>query len=45
MMRRVPCLDRIRQVIGYQPKANLDQILAEVIEEKKRLLAEQKQHK
>jgi UDP-glucose 4-epimerase len=45
MMRRVPCLDRIRQVIGYQPKANLDQILAEVIEEKKKLLAEQKQHK
>ena len=31
MMRRVPCLDRIRQTIGYEPKNNLEQILQHVI--------------
>ena len=42
MMRRVPCLERIKQVISYQPKTTLDEILQSVIAEKKMLLAEQK---
>jgi len=33
MMRRVPCLDRIRQIIGYEPKTTLEQILQKVIDD------------
>lgn len=35
MMRRIPCLDRIRSVIGYEPKTPLSEILRQVIAEKK----------
>lgn len=35
MMRRIPCLDRIRSVIGYEPKTKLNQILEAVIAEKR----------
>lgn len=35
MMRRVPCLDRIREAVGYQPKTNLTQILESVIAEQR----------
>lgn len=40
MMRRIPCLERIRSVIGYEPRTSLDEILRQVIAEKKTLLAE-----
>lgn len=33
MMRRVPCLDRIKETIGYEPTTGLDEILAGVIED------------
>jgi UDP-glucose 4-epimerase len=33
MMRRVPCLDRINQMVGYEPKTSLEQILESVIED------------
>ena len=39
MMRRIPCLDRIRSVIGYEPKTSLKEILQQVIEEKRSTLA------
>ena len=32
MMRRKPSLDRIKEVIGWQPKTSLDKILSEIIE-------------
>ncbi len=32
MPRRVPCLDKIHDLIGYQPRKSLDQILAGVID-------------
>jgi UDP-glucose 4-epimerase len=35
MARRVPKLDRVRSVIPFQPKVNLDQIIGSVIEDKK----------
>ena len=35
MMRRVPCLDRIRQIVSYEPKTSLEQILESVIEDVK----------
>jgi UDP-glucose 4-epimerase len=35
MMRRVPCLERIRQTIGYEPKTTLDETLRQIIAEKK----------
>ncbi len=38
MMRRMPCLDRIKQAIGYEPKTGLTEILQAVIAEKRRLL-------
>ena len=38
MMRRVPCLERIQETVGYDPKTSLDQILEEVISEKRALL-------
>lgn len=31
MMRRVPCLDRIKQIVGYEPKMSLEQTLKSVI--------------
>ncbi len=33
MMRRVPCLDRIKQTIGYEPRTSLEQILLSVIQD------------
>ena len=33
MVRRVPCLDKIRRLIGYEPTRGLDQILADVMAE------------
>ncbi len=38
MMRRVPCLDRIREAVGYEPKTSLDEILRQVIAEKREVL-------
>lgn len=35
MMRRIPSLERINQMIGYEPKTRLDQILEMVIAEKR----------
>lgn len=35
MMRRIPCLERIKSIIGYEPKTNLTEILLQVIAEKK----------
>jgi UDP-glucose 4-epimerase len=35
MMRRVPCLDRIKERIGYEPKTSLDETLRIIIEEAK----------
>ena len=40
MMRRIPCLDRIKSVIGYEPKTGLNEILKQVIAEKKSLMGE-----
>jgi len=31
MMRRKPCLDRVREMIGYSPKTSLDEILRNII--------------
>jgi UDP-glucose 4-epimerase len=39
MMRRIPCLDRIRATIAYEPKTGLDEILRQVIAEKREQLA------
>ena len=33
MMRRVPCLDRIKEIIGYEPKTTLEQMLRSVIDD------------
>lgn len=33
MMRRVPCLDRINETVGYEPKTSLEEILQAVIED------------
>ncbi len=35
MRRRVPDLDKVHNLIGYQPKRNLDQIIRDVIESQK----------
>jgi UDP-glucose 4-epimerase len=35
MMRRVPCLDRINQAIGFKPQYTLDQTLQRIIDEMK----------
>lgn len=35
MMRRVPCLDRVREIVGFEPKANLAQTLGQVIAERR----------
>lgn len=39
MMRRVPCLGRLQAAIGYEPKTPLDEILRQVIAEKRGTLA------
>ena len=33
MIRRMPCLDRIRETVGFEPKTTLDSILQSVIED------------
>jgi len=33
MMRRVPCTERIRETIGWQPKIDLNETLRMIIEE------------
>jgi UDP-glucose 4-epimerase len=38
MMRRVPCLDRIRAAVGYKAKTDLTETLKSVIEEKRRAM-------
>ena len=38
MMRRMPSLERIHSTVGYQPTTTLDQILDEVIAEKRAIL-------
>jgi UDP-glucose 4-epimerase len=35
MQRRLPCLKKINKVIGYQPKVSLDQMLEQIIADKK----------
>jgi UDP-glucose 4-epimerase len=35
MHRRIPCLDRIRELIGYQPTKTLDQMLQAIIDDQK----------
>ncbi len=37
MMRRLPCLDRVREAIGYEPKTSLTEILEAVIAERREL--------
>lgn len=32
MMRRVPCLDRIKETVGYEPKTTLDETLSYIID-------------
>ncbi len=39
MMRRVPCLDRVNGMVGYEPKTRLTEILQLVIDEKRAALA------
>ena len=39
MQRRVPSIDKIQQLIGYQPKLSLDDILGRVIEYEREQLA------
>ncbi|RPJ84526.1 MAG: NAD-dependent epimerase/dehydratase family protein [Acidobacteria bacterium] len=38
MQRRMPALSKVRQLIGYRPTYNLDQIIASVVEHEKSLL-------
>ncbi len=38
MMRRIPCLDRVRGMVGYEPKTSLSQMLEAIIAEKRTLL-------
>jgi len=38
MLRRVPCLDRIRQTVGYKPQNSLEQTLRYIIDESQRRL-------
>lgn len=38
MMRRMPCLDRVSAMVGYEPKTDLRSILKLVIEEKRQHL-------
>jgi UDP-glucose 4-epimerase len=38
MPRRVPCTDKVRAMIGWEPKANMDRILKDVIADRTRKL-------
>ena len=38
MMRRVPCLDRVKEAVGYEPRTGLDETLEQVIAEKREVL-------
>ena len=38
MMRRVPCLERVREAVAYDPKTSLTEVLDQVIAEKRELL-------
>jgi UDP-glucose 4-epimerase len=38
MMRRVPCLDRVKETIGYEPRTKLDDTLRAIIEDIRRRL-------
>ncbi len=38
MMRRVPCLDRVRETVHYEPKTSLTQMLESIIAEKRKTL-------
>ena len=38
MVRRVPCLKRINETIGYEPKTNFEQTLRYVIDDVKKRL-------
>ncbi len=38
MMRRVPCLERTKAAVGYEPRTSLSEILEHVIAEKRSLL-------
>lgn len=42
MMRRVPCLERIQETVGYEPKTSLDETLEQVISEKRAILEQSK---
>jgi len=42
MRRRVPCVDKIKKYIGYEPKKTMDDILNDVIEDKKREIENEK---
>ena len=39
MRRRVPCLEKAARLIGYKPVRTLEQIVADVIDEKRQILA------
>ena len=39
MLHRVPALEKIKGAIGWEPKFGLDEILRDVIEDKRRVLA------
>ena len=39
MHRRVPCLEKAARLLGYHPRRGLDDILRDVVEEKRRRLA------
>jgi UDP-glucose 4-epimerase len=38
MMRRMPCLERVKEAVGYDPKTPLTEVLRQVIAEKRELL-------
>jgi UDP-glucose 4-epimerase len=38
MMRRIPCLDRVKEAVGYEPQTSLAQTLEQVIAEKREQL-------
>jgi UDP-glucose 4-epimerase len=33
MQRRVPCIDKVKKLIGWRPTSNLDKILDDIIAE------------
>jgi len=38
MMRRVPCLDRVREMVGFEPKTSLTKTLEYIIRNQRRIL-------